>query len=164
MENISKILKESGINILDCYQCGTCTGACPPADYTRLNVRRIIYGAQMDGDEVLDDDTLWLCTTCFMCQERCPRDIRTVDAILKLRSLASQKGLMNRKHLEVIKSVLETGYSIPLDEKVQDRREQLGLSRKPHMEDDRDKTLGELKTILQSTSADELLEKTGEEE
>jgi heterodisulfide reductase subunit C len=156
VEDISKILRDGGMNILDCYQCGTCTGSCPPAEYTRLNVRRIIYGAQM-GDDVLEDDTLWLCTTCFMCQERCPRNINIVDTILKLRSLASRKGLVNRKHLEVIKSVLETGYSIPLDEKVQDKREQMGLDRKPHTGDDRKKIIKELGTILRSTGADELL-------
>ena len=41
----------------------------------------------MDKKEVLDSKTIWLCSTCFMCAERCPRDIDITALMEALRQL-----------------------------------------------------------------------------
>jgi heterodisulfide reductase subunit C len=47
-------------------------------------LRHLILGL----DDVLESKTIWLCVSCFMCAERCPRDIdmaRVMEALRQVR-------------------------------------------------------------------------------
>ena len=78
-----------------CYQCGTCSGACPVApaggmDYTpRMIMRMIQAGLE---DEILSSETVWTCAACYSCTVRCPRDIDITDIMIRLRNLALVRG------------------------------------------------------------------------
>ena len=65
-----------------CFQCGTCTAACPLADNTPMRVRKLIREAQF-GET---DPTVWKCMTCGECNASCPRGVDIVDLIRHLRS------------------------------------------------------------------------------
>ncbi len=41
--------------------------------------------------DISDQPELWMCTTCYNCQERCPRGIKVTDAVFTLRSEAVKK-------------------------------------------------------------------------
>ena len=41
-------------------------------------------------DELLADDNIWMCATCYECQERCPREIKIVDIVKIVRNYASK--------------------------------------------------------------------------
>jgi len=71
-----------GEHILDCYACGTCSASCPiRAIDDEFNPRRIIRLALLGlKDEVLQSDLIWLCTGCYICQERCPQVIAEMVA------------------------------------------------------------------------------------
>ena len=79
--------------LLECIQCGRCTGGCPVSMKTALNIRSIIY-------EVLIEDTvdpsrmdvLWDCTNCLTCTIRCPKDIKPADVIIGLRGYIVGEG------------------------------------------------------------------------
>ena len=59
-----------------CYQCGTCTGSCPSAPRSTYRIRKFMRRAVLGlENEALTDPDLWLCTTCYSCSDRCPRDI-----------------------------------------------------------------------------------------
>jgi heterodisulfide reductase subunit C len=83
-----------------CYQCGTCSGACPVnaaggMDYTpRAIMRMIQVGLE---EEVLSSQTIWTCASCYHCVVRCPRDIEITDVMTQLRNLALEKGYKARK-------------------------------------------------------------------
>jgi heterodisulfide reductase subunit C len=83
-----------------CYQCGTCTGACPVAaaggmDYMPRAIMRMIQ-AGMEQD-VLSSQTIWTCASCYACAVRCPRDIEITDVMTQLRNMALEKGYKARK-------------------------------------------------------------------
>ena len=83
-----------------CYQCGTCTGACPVAaaggmDYMPRAIMRMI-NAGME-QEVLSSETIWTCASCYACVVRCPRDIEITDVMTQLRNVALQKGIKARR-------------------------------------------------------------------
>jgi len=86
--------------VAQCYQCGTCSGACPVVaaggmDYTpRALMRMIQTGLE---DEVLSSQTIWTCASCFHCVVRCPRDIEITDVMTQLRNVALKKGYKARK-------------------------------------------------------------------
>ena len=41
----------------------------------------------LDRKEVLNSKTLWLCSACFTCAERCPRDINITKIMEALRQI-----------------------------------------------------------------------------
>ncbi len=71
-----------------CFQCGTCTAACPWGRLRDepLNLRTLMHDAQLGLDARPTD--LWLCTTCAACEAQCPRGVHVADVILPLRQLA----------------------------------------------------------------------------
>lgn len=141
-------------DILTCLQCGTCTGSCPSGKYTSLNVRRIIKDSTKK--DISDQPDLWMCTTCYNCQERCPRGIKVTDAILLLRSEAVKKGRILPAHRAVSKFFIETGHSVPIDDTYIVIRRTIGLG---DPEDVRKYPLAlkDIKTLLASTGFIELL-------
>lgn len=46
--------------------------------------------------EVLNSNTIWICTTCFSCSVRCPRGIRPTELIEALRPIAIAEGVKNK--------------------------------------------------------------------
>lgn len=150
-------LKEAGIDILKCMQCGMCTGSCPSGRHTSLNVRRIVRHA-MKLKDVLHENELWMCTTCYNCQERCPRNIDLVDAILKIRSIAAHEGIMLPEHRQVIKLLLEYGHAIPIDEINMKKRGELGLEVLPETVHKYPGSLDEVKKLLKVCRLREIID------
>lgn len=153
---MSKVLKAAGLDLLSCMQCGTCTGSCPSGRHTALNTRRIIRDARKNRVEILSDDALWLCTTCYTCQERCPRNIPITDALLELRRLAIKKGFMLPEHRKISEMVMEYGHAVPLDEETKQKREELGLDPIPETVQKSPEALQEVRNLLKACGFDEL--------
>jgi heterodisulfide reductase subunit C len=140
--------------ILTCFQCGTCTGSCPSGKYTSLNVRRIIKDSIKN--DISDQLDLWMCTTCYNCQERCPRGIKVTDAILSLREKAVKNGRILPAHRAVCKFLIEKGHAVPIDDIHIAIREKIGLAQ-PETVSKYPLALKDVKTILASTGFDELI-------
>lgn len=64
-----------------CFQCGTCTAACPLADNTPMRVRTLIRRAQFGETDPL----IWKCMTCAECNASCPRGVDIVGLVRHLR-------------------------------------------------------------------------------
>jgi len=80
-----------------CYQCGTCSGACPVANEMDYSPRKLMRMIQADlRDEVLASDAPWVCASCLSCTVRCPRDIPISDVMNMMRSLALAEGVNPR--------------------------------------------------------------------
>ena len=140
--------------ILTCFQCGTCHASCPSGKYTSLNVRKIIRDSTRK--DISGEPELWMCTTCYNCQERCPRGINVTDCVLALRNEAVRKGKILPAHKKVCEFLIETGHAIPLDEKHESIRETIGLGL-PETVRKYPKALAEVKTLIKSTKFAELI-------
>jgi Fe-S oxidoreductase len=74
------------LELFGCIQCGKCTGGCPVARKTVLNVRSLIYYMLVEPSmDVHAHEELWDCTSCFNCVERCPKDVQPAELIIALR-------------------------------------------------------------------------------
>jgi heterodisulfide reductase subunit C len=115
-----------------CFQCGTCTGSCPSAPRSsyriRLFVRRAVMGLE---EEALTDPDLWLCTTCYSCTDRCPRDIAPTDVIMAMRNLATKRDIIPRNFLKTVQLIYNSGHGVPNNDVNRAARERLGLTRDP---------------------------------
>ncbi len=52
---------------------------------------KIIRMVQLGLDEVLETKTIWVCTTCFECEARCPRGLDIANVMEALRILLLRK-------------------------------------------------------------------------
>ncbi len=90
-----------GSQVLQCYQCGTCSGSCPVLEEMEHGPRRIMYLVQNGfKDEVLSSHDMWYCVSCYACASRCPRGIEITDVMASLRTLALTQGYAEDQEAE----------------------------------------------------------------
>lgn len=83
-----------GEKISACFTCRTCVASCP---ITAVNqafnpvriIRMALYGLK---DEVLGSAFIWLCSTCYACQERCPQGVSITEFMTLLKNMAVKEG------------------------------------------------------------------------
>ena len=78
-----------------CFSCGTCTAACPiqwwnPAYNPRRLLRQILLDQR---EQVLASPTIWFCSACDQCYERCPQGVHLADLFQAVRNVALRAGL-----------------------------------------------------------------------
>jgi heterodisulfide reductase subunit C len=93
-----------------CIQCGTCTASCASAYAMDYTPRQLWHMARLGlQDEVLNSRTLWLCSTCFSCTLRCPREIPLTETIGTLKRLAIQGDIQRyRESRNFYRAFMET--------------------------------------------------------
>jgi heterodisulfide reductase subunit C len=155
----TKAVIDAGGKTLDlCYQCGTCTASCPSGRKTGFRTRQLIRKAQLGlKDDILPTDDLWLCTTCYSCVERCPREVEITDIITIMRNMAVKKGYMADQHKKIGASMMKTATTVPLDENILALREKMGLPRVPPLAIADPKALEEFRAIMRKTGFDKLI-------
>lgn len=160
---ITEKFKEAGFEkILSCINCGTCTGSCPSGRRTAFRTRISIRRALMGDKAVLKDIDIWLCSTCYYCYERCPRDIPVTDMIIKLRNIAVEEGFILDSHLTLADEIFfETGHGVPAsgeeNKKWRDLREAYGLPRLPPTVHTHPKAIKECQTLMKNVGFKDLM-------
>lgn len=141
-----------------CYQCGTCTGSCPSGRRTPYRIRSIIRKS-INGlkNEVMEDETIWECVTCYTCQERCPRGVEIVDVVKTIRNMQSQAGKMAQAHKMTGTFVLKTGHGVPINDATMALRKRVGLNELPPTTHEYPEALEEVQKILKKTGFDSLI-------
>ena len=150
---------DAGIEtVKHCFQCGTCSGSCPSGRRTPYKVRQIVRKCLLGlKDEVITDDALWMCTTCYTCQERCLRSVKIVEIIKKARNIAAHAGYMAKPHKMTGVFVMNTGHGVPINDAAKALRVKIGLPEVPPTTHAYPEALDEIKTICKLTGFDELI-------
>ena len=157
---------DSGIEtVKHCFQCGTCSGSCPSGRRTPYKVRQIVRKCLLGlKEEVITDDALWMCTTCYTCQERCLRSVKIVEIIKKARNIAAHAGYMAKPHKMTGVFVMNTGHGVPINDATKALRTKIGLPEIPPTTHAYPEALAEVQKICKITGFDELIgydEETG---
>lgn len=101
-----------------CFACSTCTAACPIANMWEIKphqlIRMILLGLRK---KVLSSKEIWLCLTCFECQERCPQVVRVTDILFDCKNLAAEEGWIPSNIVALGKELIEKGqlYTVTAD-------------------------------------------------
>ncbi|MGB7500966.1 MAG: 4Fe-4S dicluster domain-containing protein [Azonexus sp.] len=67
---------EDGHWVKMCMQCGVCAGSCPLGNAWEHSPQKIFMMIRAGKrEEVLRSDSMWMCTSCYNCIVRCPRQL-----------------------------------------------------------------------------------------
>jgi len=90
---LGRVKKMSRCDEIDqCIQCGTCGSSCPMSIYMDYPPRKIVSMVKNGfKDEALQSFTIWLCSSCYTCQVRCPAKIKITDIMYALKRMAIQE-------------------------------------------------------------------------
>lgn len=88
MEFVRGLQAAGGETLKKCYQCATCSVACPMAPANAPYPRKEMAWASWGLKEKLRRDVdLWLCHNCGNCAELCPRGARPADLMGAARNM-----------------------------------------------------------------------------
>ena len=119
---------DEAIKLRACIQCGTCVGGCPSSRRTAWRTKKVFRLVQLGlKKEALTDEGLWLCTTCYTCQERCIRAISTTDFVRIIRNVAFENNYATKPHLFVCNLLFRFGHAVPINDEIKKLRKELGL-------------------------------------
>ena len=127
---INELTKQpGGEKISACFTCRTCAASCPiTAVNNRFNPLRIIRMALLGlKKEVLESDFIWLCSSCYACQERCPQGVSITEFMTLLKNMAIKEGHAPsgiKTQLEIIKT---EGRIYPIDDFDNKKRKKVNL-------------------------------------
>jgi quinone-modifying oxidoreductase subunit QmoC len=75
-------------------QCGVCAGSCPLGDAWEHTPQKLFMMIRAGKrDEVLTSDSMWMCTSCYNCIVRCPRELPITHIMHGLATYAKKLGL-----------------------------------------------------------------------
>ncbi|MDV0443645.1 CoB--CoM heterodisulfide reductase subunit C [Methanorbis rubei] len=157
---VGDVERISGTTAHLCYQCGTCTGSCPSAPRSSYRIRNFMRRTNLGLKEVsLNDPDLWLCTTCYTCSDRCPRDLIPTDVIMAMRNMAAAQGVLPKNMLGTVNFIYQTGHGVPNSDGNRAARVKLGLEPEPETTSKYPEYLPAIRKILEAYGTKQLADK-----
>lgn len=93
MDFRKKVEDLSGEMVSGCFQCGGCAASCPMRSEMDLLPPALIRLIQLGQREVLESKTIWLCSSCFVCNFRCPRGLDVSKIMEALRQMNLRRNI-----------------------------------------------------------------------
>jgi heterodisulfide reductase subunit C len=148
-----------GEHLLRCFACGTCTASCPVREIDeRFNPRKIIRMTILGmKDEVLNSDFVWLCSTCYACQERCPQDVVITELMNALKNIAVKEGIIHPGFVAQASEIGKFGRLYEIDDFANKKRDKMGL---PALKSE----AKDVQKIYEITGVDKHISQDGEKE
>ncbi len=85
---------EEGDWVNMCMQCGVCAGSCPLGSDWEHSPQEIFMMIRAGKrEEVLTSTSMWMCTSCYNCIARCPRELPITHIMHGLAHYADRLGL-----------------------------------------------------------------------
>lgn len=141
-------------DLFECYQCARCTGSCPAAMVMNAIGPRetLLRCLNLGQAAVIKDERVWYCTTCHVCEDRCPQGINIPELLTAIFNLAAQQGNLPEKIKFGVDLIAKTGRSLIVNEKVLKDRLKLALPPLDPL------NIEEIEGILKKTGLNEVIE------
>ena len=111
MHFTEKIKYLTGESTVQCYQCGICSGSCPlrfAMDNSPMEIIRMVnLGLER---KIYSSNSIWICSTCFSCQVRCPQGVNIPKIMEALRQISLRK---NEDHIHLKEIPIEDVRKLP---------------------------------------------------
>ncbi len=109
-ELLRKAAALSGQDLFACYQCGTCSAGCPMVAEMDLLPDQLIRHVLFGMSDALESTAIWVCASCYLCDERCPRGIDVSKIMEALRQIWLRQ---NEDYVHVAQLPKETLAELP---------------------------------------------------
>jgi len=87
LDFIKEVGALGGEDLKKCYQCATCSVACPISPDTKPFPRKEMIAASWGlKDKLVGNADIWLCHNCGDCSTLCPREAKPGDVLAAVRS------------------------------------------------------------------------------
>ncbi|WP_353120491.1 quinone-interacting membrane-bound oxidoreductase complex subunit QmoC [Nitratidesulfovibrio sp.] len=88
LEFVKELQAVGGESLKKCYQCATCSVACPISPINNPYPRKeMVWASWGLKDKLLSDVDIWLCHNCGTCSDLCPRGAKPGDLLSALRNM-----------------------------------------------------------------------------
>lgn len=127
---IRKLSSELGSSDLSkCFQCGVCTASCPVKVIDeKFSPRRVMKLAKLGlKNKLFESEEIWLCSLCYVCQERCPQNVRPPEVMTVLRNMAASEGVAPLQLQKLLEILAKLGRVYKIDDFILDERAERGL-------------------------------------
>ena len=85
---------EEGEWVKMCMQCGVCSGSCPMGPHWEHPPQELFMMIRAGKrDDVLKSSSMWMCTSCYNCIVRCPRELPITHIMHGLAHYAKRLGI-----------------------------------------------------------------------
>lgn len=85
---------EEGEWVQMCMQCGVCSGSCPMGPHWDHPPQELFMMIRANKrEEVLSSTSMWMCTSCYNCIARCPRELPITHIMHGLAHYAKRLGI-----------------------------------------------------------------------
>jgi quinone-modifying oxidoreductase subunit QmoC len=92
LDFIKEVGALGGEDVKKCYQCATCSVACPISPDTKPFPRKEMIAASWGlKDKLVGNSDIWLCHNCGDCNTRCPREAKPGEVLAAVRSYAIEE-------------------------------------------------------------------------
>jgi len=115
LQFVQELQSVGGESLKKCYQCATCSVACPLSPAENPYPRKEMVWAQWGlKDKLVSDIDIWLCHNCGTCSDLCPRGAKPADLMAAMRNMAYRnlveptiigKWMSSSKYLPILISI-----------------------------------------------------------
>ncbi|MFV0421149.1 quinone-interacting membrane-bound oxidoreductase complex subunit QmoC [Oleidesulfovibrio sp.] len=92
LQFVKELQAVGGESLKKCYQCATCSVACPISPASNPYPRKeMVWASWGMRDKLLNNVDIWLCHNCGTCSDLCPRGAKPGDLLAALRNMAYQR-------------------------------------------------------------------------
>ncbi len=96
------IASHAPTRLVDCYQCGKCSGGCPMGHHMDLLPHQLIHLLHLGHlERAIACDTIWQCVSCQTCTSRCPQSVDCAGVMDVLRQMAVERGVASRSQKRI---------------------------------------------------------------
>jgi heterodisulfide reductase subunit C len=121
----------SEYSLFECLRCGMCDDACPSGRNGGVHPDAVI-SKLLDADPGSEISAfcreVWKCLVCHRCSITCPKEIDVADLMISLRYSSALSGNTPKRFRRTGETLVKEGRAFPVDEMVNRRRTDLGLT------------------------------------
>jgi len=107
-----------------CFTCGMCVGGCPVARVEVYNQVENLYKAIHN---LGINPSIWLCATCYKCEETCPKGVKMTYLVYLLKRLYLQENPLPPSIKIQTENIRAFSYSSEMEEMINKKRKKMGL-------------------------------------